>query len=153
GVTATSIRIGYYIAKPDPQQDALLQLAGAYDPPANVEATVKQYTQIYSSVAELYGRKIELVKVQGTGLATDETAAKADADKAAKQLNVFAVIGGPAQAKSFSEELAANHVLCVGTCIIAQPQSFYQQHAPYMWPGGPSPDQTSQMMVSYIQKQ
>jgi Periplasmic binding protein len=152
-VTADTIRIGYYIAKPDPQQDALLQLAGAYDPPAKVEATYREYTRIFQRLFELYGRKVELVKIQGTGLATDETAAKADADKAAKQEHVFAVMGGPAQAKSFSEELAANHVLCIGTCIIAQPQSYYKKHSPYMWPVGPSPDQTSEMMVEYIQKQ
>jgi hypothetical protein len=152
-VTADTIRIGYYIAKPDPQQDALLQLAGAYDPPAKLEATYKGYAKIFEDLFELYGRKVELVKIQGTGLATDETAAKADADKAAKQEHVFAVMGGPAQAKSFSEELAANHVLCIGTCIIAQPQSYYQKHSPYMWPVGPSPDQTSQTMVEYLTKQ
>ena len=55
---------------------------------------------------ELYGRKIELVRSSGTGGSTDEVAAKADADKAAAA-GVFAVIGGPAQARSFQTELAA----------------------------------------------
>jgi len=115
-VTADTIRIGYYIAKPDPVQDGLLKAAGAYDPPANVEQTYKDYVQMFASQYQLWGRKIQLVKVEGTGLATDEVAAKADADKAAKQLHLFAVMGGPAQAESFSAELAANHVLCIGTC-------------------------------------
>jgi hypothetical protein len=150
GVTATTIRVGYYIAKADPQQDGLLKAAGAYDPPANVEQTYKDYVQMFASQYELWGRKIQLVKVQGTGLATDEVAAKADADKAAKQLHLFAVMGGPAQATSFSAELAANHVLCIGTCSISAPQSFISEREPYIWPVGPSPEQTSQMLVSYI---
>jgi hypothetical protein len=153
GVTATTIRIGYYLAKPDAQYDALLQLAGAYDPPAKVEQAVKDYVQIYSSQFETYGRKVQLVKIQGTGTSADETAAKNDADTAAKQDNVFAVIGGPPQAKNFSAELAANHVLCLGTCSIAQPQSYYAQHAPYIWPVGPSPDQADNMMLEYLKKQ
>jgi hypothetical protein len=152
-VTADTIKIGYYIAKPDPQQDGLLQAAGAFDPPAKVEATVKGYTEMYQSLFETYGRKVELVKIQGTGLATDETAAKADADKAAQQDHVFAVLGGPAQAKSFSEELAANHVLCIGTCVLSQPEQFLNQHSPYIWPIGPDPDQTSVMLNEFIKKQ
>jgi len=152
-VTADTIRVGYYIAKPDPQQDALLQAAGAYDPPANIEQAYKDYTQMFASLYQTYGRKVVLVKVQGSGLQTDEVAAKADADTAAKQLHVFAVIGGPAQAQSFSTELAANHVLCIGTCSIAAPQRYTQEHSPYIWGVGPSPEQTSTMLVSFIKQQ
>src|SRR3974390_342316 len=35
GVTADTIRIGVYIAKPDPIGDALLKATGTYDPPDN----------------------------------------------------------------------------------------------------------------------
>jgi hypothetical protein len=152
-VTADTIRIGYYISKADPQQDGLLKAAGAYDPPATVAQTYKDYVQMFASQYQLWGRKIELVKVQGTGLATDEVAAKADADKAAKQLHLFAVMGGPLQAQSFAAELAANHVLCIGTCSIAAPQRFIEEHAPYIWPVGPSPEQTNQMLVGFIKQQ
>src|SRR5215475_987651 len=34
GVTASTIKIGYYIPKPDPAFDGVLAQAGAYDPPA-----------------------------------------------------------------------------------------------------------------------
>jgi hypothetical protein len=153
GVTATTIRIGYYLGKPDAQYDALLQAAGAYDPPAQVEQAVKDYVAIYQSRFETYGRKIQLVKIQGTGTSADDAAAKNDADTAAKQDNVFAVIGGPPQAKAFPSELAANHVLCIGSCAIAQPQAFYAQHEPYIWPAGPSPDQADDMMLSYLKNQ
>jgi hypothetical protein len=152
-VTADTIRIGYYISKSDPQQDALLQLAGAYDPPAKIEQAYKDYVQLFASRYQLWGRKIQLVKVQGTGLQTDEIAAKADADKAAKQLHLFAVIGGPLQAQSFSSELAANHVLCIGICLLADPQRFFQEHSPYIWPNNPSPEQTSRMLVAFLKAQ
>src|SRR5436190_14775972 len=114
GVTADTIRIGYYMAKPDPAFDALTKAAGAYDTPASIDQTTKNYVQIFANMYELYGRKIQLVRIDGTGTLSDEVAARADAKKAAAD-NVFAVIGGPAQAKSFSEELAANKVLCIGT--------------------------------------
>jgi hypothetical protein len=152
-VTADTIRIGYYLSRPDPVTDGLLKATGAYDPPEKIAAAVKSYTKLFESQYQLWGRKIELVKIQGTGASDDEVAAKADADKAAQQLHVFAVIGGPTQAQSFSSELAANKVLCIGTCSIAGPQRFIQEHSPYIWPVGPSPEQTSEMLVSFIKAQ
>jgi hypothetical protein len=152
GVTADTVRVGYYMAKPDPQLDALAKAAGAYDPPANVEQSYKDYTEIFNNIFELYGRKIELVRIDGTGTGTDEVAARADAKKAA-EANLFAVMGGPAQAKSWSEELAANKVLCIGTCIVAQPEQYFRDNSPYLWPTTPSPDQTSTHVVEFIQKQ
>jgi hypothetical protein len=95
---------------------------------------------------------VELVRIDGTGTGSDEVAARADAKKAA-EANVFAVIGGPAQAKSWSEELAANKILCIGTCIIAQPEKYFADNSPYLWPTTPSPDQTSTHVVEFIEKQ
>jgi hypothetical protein len=107
---------------------------------------------LYAGVYQLWGRKIQLVRIDGTGSSSDAVAARADADRAAAA-GVFAVLGGPAQARQFSDELAAKHVLCVGTCIIAQSQQYYQQHQPWVWPTGPSPDQTSAMITEFIKKQ
>ena len=122
-MTADTIKIGYYIAKPDPTFDALLKAAGAYDPPVG-DARRRTRTTPTSTQGryELYGRKVQLVKIQGTGTSTDEVAAKADADQAAAD-GVFAVMGGPTQAQSFETELARKHILCIGTCVIvAQPR-------------------------------
>ena len=67
-VTADTIRIGYYIAKPDPVSDGLLKATGAYDPPAKIEADgTRSYVQLFASQYQLSGRKIQLVKIQGTG--------------------------------------------------------------------------------------
>jgi hypothetical protein len=152
GVTADTIRVGYYMAKPDPQLEALAKAAGAYDEPANTEQGVKNYTEIFNNIYELYGRKVELVRIDGTGTGSDEVAARADAKKAAEQ-NVFAVVGGPAQAKSWSEELAANKILCIGTCIVAQPERYFAENSPYLWPVAPSVEQTSAHVVEFIEKQ
>src|SRR6185436_4985927 len=111
GVTGTSIKVGYFIPKPDPTFDALLKAAGGYDSPASVAQSYKDYTNIYQNLFETYGRKIELVKIQGTGSGTDEVAAKADADAAAAK-GVFAVMGGPTQTRSFAAELSRKHILC-----------------------------------------
>lgn len=152
GVTATTIKIGYYIPKPDPALDGVLAQAGAYDPPDETAQAYKDYAEIYGNTYELYGRKVQLVRIDGSGAQSDSVQARADADRAAAA-GVFAVIGGPAQTKAFADELSQKKILCIGTCIIAQPQRYYEEHAPYMWPTGPSPDQTSTMVTTFIKNQ
>ena len=152
GVTADTIKIGYYIPKPNPTLDGVLAQAGAYDPPEKVAQAYKDYAQIYGGTYELWGRKVQLVRIDGTGALDDPVAARADADTAAAD-GVFAVMGGPAQAKEFSDELAQKHVLCIGQCIIAQPQKYYEDNEPYLWPVGPSPDQSSTMITTLIKNQ
>lgn len=152
GVTADTIRIGVYIAKPDPIGDALLKATGTYDPPDNTYTAYQKYAAIYAGMYELYGRKVQIVRINGTGSISDPVAARADADTAASK-GVFAVVGGPAQAREFGQELAAKHVLCVGTCMVAQPEKWYTDHEPYLWPLGPSPEQSSSMVTEFIKKQ
>jgi Periplasmic binding protein len=152
GVSASTITIAYYVAKPDPQTDALTKAVGAYDTPDQVTAGVKEYMQIFEKYAELYGRTIKLVLLHGTGAATDDTAARADAIKAADELHAFAVIGGPSQSKAFADELTSRGVMCIGTCLIAQPQSFYAAH-PGLFGVGPLPEQPADDTVELIKKQ
>src|SRR5262249_36580343 len=123
-VTRDTIRIGYYSPKPDPATDAILEGAGAYDPPSETDQDYKDYNEIYSKLYETYGRKVQLVRIQGTGKADDATAATNDARTAAEQQHVFAVMGGPAQTRAFAETLAKEKVLCLGTCEIAAPEKF-----------------------------
>jgi hypothetical protein len=152
GVTASTIKIGYYIPKPDPTLDGVLAQAGAYDPPAESAQAYRDYAQIYGNTFELYGRKVQMVRIDGSGAAADSVQARADADRAAAD-GVFAVVGGPLQTKAFSDELAQKKILCIGTCIVAQPQRYYEERAPYMWPTGPAPDQTSTMITTFIKNQ
>ncbi len=151
GVTAEKIRVAFYISPPDPQTEALVKLAGAYDEPKDVQTTLRQYSEIYQGTYELYGREVQLIPLEGSGL--DEAAARADAIRAAEELHVFAVLGGPTQGKAFAEELAAHEVLCLGSCLGAQPESFYRDNAPYVWAPGPSPEQTAAFVTELIAKQ
>ena len=148
GVTATTIKIGYYVSPPGPY-DILLKGAGAYDSPDANAQGYQDYFQIYEHLYELYGRKLQLVRLNGTGPSDDEAAAKADADHAAAE-GVFAVVGGPLQARNFQTELAAKKILCLGTCDIASPQKFVEDNAPYIWPISPTPEQTAKMTTAMI---
>jgi hypothetical protein len=152
GVTADTIKIGFYTAKPDPTYDPILKAAGAYDTPDDTAKAYQDYIDIYAHQLNTYGRKIQLVRIDGSGASTDELAAKADADKAAAD-GVFAVMGGPAQARSFQTELAAKHIMCIGQCVVAAPRDFVKDNSPYIWGTGPNPEQTSQMMTSYVKNQ
>jgi len=152
GVSADTIKIGYYTAKPDPTYDPILKAAGAYDSPEASAKAYQQYIDIYSHQYNLYGRKIELTQIKGSGSSTDEVAAKADADKAAAA-GVFAVIGGPAQARSFQTELAAKKILCMGACVVAAPRKFVADSSPYVWGVGPNPEQTAEMTTTFIKNQ
>ncbi len=150
GVTADTIKIARYVGKPDPAVDAYLRSIGAADEPEQIEQTYNDFLEMYNTMAELYGRKLEVVRLEGTGTATDNVAARADALKA-KELGVFAVIGGPAQTSAFSEELARAKIINVGGAVGSG--EFYKERAPYVWAGGPSPEQTAQMATELIEKQ
>jgi hypothetical protein len=152
GVTASSITIAFYVAKPDPQTDLLTRAVGAYDSPDQVVQGVRDYMQIFAATHELYGRKIKLVLLHGTGTASDDTAARADAIKAVDELHAFAVVGGPSQSKAFADELTSRGVMCIGTCLIAQPQSFYQAH-PGLFGVAPLPEQPALDTIEFANKQ
>jgi hypothetical protein len=152
GVTAKQITIAFYVAKPDPQTDALTKSVGAYDTPASQIQGMKDYIKIFAATHELYGRKIVLKILHGTGTATDATAARADAIKAATELHAFAVLGGPSQTNAFADELTNRGVMCIGGCLIAQPHSFYEQH-PGLFGTGPTADQPADDTLELVKKQ
>ncbi len=151
GVTADTIKVAYYVAKVDPIGDGFAKTIGGYDSPSDIAKTIKGYGEIFSKATELYGRKIEFLPLQGSGASTDETAAQADAEKA-KSMGVFAVIGGPSQTRSFSSTLAKDKILCIGTCLLSQPEAYYKANSPYIYPGI-SPDQTHQFTTEFVVKQ
>jgi hypothetical protein len=152
GVTAKTITIALYVAKPDPQTDALAKAAGAYDTPEQVIQGAKDYVAIFAATHELYGRTIKFVFLHGTGTASDATAARADAIKAATELHAFAVLGGPSQTNAFADELTNRGVACIGTCLISQPASFYKAH-PGLFGLTPLPEQPADDTVEFLKKQ
>jgi hypothetical protein len=153
GVTATSIKVALYVGQNDPLQQALVAGAGASTDPKDYAKTAEGYIKAFESVSELYGRKVDIVQVNATGGPDDHAAAKADALKIAKEIKPFAVLGGPAQAPEFWRELAKDKIMCIGNCSLAQGEKEINDNAPYVWPAGPSPEQSDKLMAELIGNQ
>ncbi len=153
GVTQDTITVALYQAQPDLLQQAFFENTGSDESLAKERDTTQEYVDYFSAHYELYGRKVELVTVKASGAPDDDVAAKADAIKVATEVHAFASFGGPGQTTAYAEELAARGVLCVGDCVIAEPQSFLERHAPYVWPMIASPEQASEHWAAFVGKQ
>jgi len=150
GVTRDTITIALYQAQPDLLQQAYFQQTGSDESLAKERETTQEYVDYFSKHYELYGRTVKLVPVKASGAPDDDVAAKADAIRVATEVHAFASFGGPGQTTAYAEELAARGVLCVGDCVIAEPQSFLERHAPYVWPTTASPEQASEHWAAFV---
>jgi hypothetical protein len=136
GVSSTTIRVVYYIAPPG---DLASALTGATDPPAEQTATAEAYVAMLNKVFELYGRHVQLTAFHATGISTDAVAARADAITVGQQMHAFASLGGPGQTSAYEDQLAREHVICLG-CGLSVPYSSFAANAPYLWDLLPAPD-------------
>ncbi len=84
----------------------------------------------YEQFYELYGRKVDLQFFVGSGIASDEVAARADAVRIAEEIQPFAVLGGPALTAAFGDELSSRGMLCI-SCNPSQPADWYADRDPY----------------------
>jgi hypothetical protein len=153
GVTKDTITVALYQAQPDLLQQAFFQNSGSDESLSAERDTTQQYIDYFSAHYELYGRKVKLVTVKASGAPDDDVAAKSDAIKVATEVHAFASFGGPGQTTAYADELAARGVLCVGDCVIAEPQSFLDSHAPYVWPTIASPEQAGEHWAAFVGKQ
>ncbi len=147
GVTAEKITVVAYTAPAN--GDALAALQGAADEPEQVVATRRDFTAMLQDVSETYGRTVDVVEFAGTGDGDDAVAAQADAVNIAETIAPFAVIGGPALTPVFAEEMARREIICIG-CALGLPDSFTQEHAPYIWGGQPSSEEFLVNLGAYI---
>jgi hypothetical protein len=153
GVTGDQITIVYYEGQEtDPIINYITDAVHVDDTNGDQFATMKQLIRYYETYYELYGRKINLVTFEGTGNATDEVAARADAAQIALQYKPFAVLGGPALTSAFADELAAHKVICI-SCTPGQPASFYSERDPYVWGLDGSPLQKQAHVEEFLKKQ
>ncbi len=106
----------------------------------------------YQAYYELYGRKINLITYEGTGNASDEVAARADAAQIAEEYTPFVVLGGPALTSAFADELSARKVMCIG-CTPGQTPEWYAERSPYVWGLDGSAAQKQEHVVEFITKQ
>ena len=153
GVTGDEITIVYYEGQEtDPIIAYITDAIRVDDTNGDQFATMKELIRYYETYYEMYGRKVNLVTFEGTGNATDEVAARADAAQIALQYKPFAVFGGPALTSAFADELAAHQVICIG-CTPGQPESFYSDRDPYVYGLDGSPIQKEKHVVEFLTKQ
>jgi hypothetical protein len=149
GVTADTVRVVFYAPEESADLASLLGGMGADDSAEERTETLQQYLDLYASVTEQYGRRIELVPFAATGAPDDVVAARADATDVIA-LEPFAVIGGPVLDRgTFAQELAEAGVLCLG-CGTSLPDDMVRDMAPYVWDGPPSPDQILDLLGTWV---
>jgi hypothetical protein len=146
GVTNDSITVVVYVA---PDQDPVLDYITAAiqntDTGDQVEATYNGYNALYQAMYQTYGRKVNLKFLRGSGQSTDAVAARADAVKASEEMGAFAVWGGPALTRAWTDELNARGVTCLGCFGVDTPQ-------PNVFALGTSADQSSDQLTEYVSK-
>ena len=152
GVTADEITIVHYMGPDgDPIINYITDAVKSDDTNAQEQEVVNGFIDYFETYYELYGRSINYVVYESTGLANDEVTARADAQRIADEYKPFAVIGGPALTNAFGDELAAREVLCI-SCGSGSPE-WYAERDPYVWGLDASAEQKQQHVVEFIGKQ
>jgi hypothetical protein len=148
GVTADSIRVVFSAPEAPADLQAIITGLGADDTAEERLQTLNDYAEIYSSVAQLYGRTVEFVPYDATGAPDDVVAARAAATDVLA-MEPFAVLGGPALDRgTFAQELADAGVPCMG-CAGAVPDEMVLDMAPYVWGGAQTPNQFLGMLATW----
>lgn len=152
GVTNDSIKVVIYVPlENDPILSFIYDQVGNDDTPTDVFETYQGYNQLLATYLETYGRKVELVPYDATGSVSDEVAATSDAETIARDLQPFAVIGGPSLTSAFAETLAANEVMCI-SCTPGQTIGWYEERGPYVWDVQKNANQSQLMVAEYVGK-
>ena len=153
GVTKDEITIVYYqgIAA-DPIISYITDAVKVNDTNAQQSETMQSIVDYYQTYYETYGRKVKVIPFEGSGIANDETAARADAVRIAKDIKPFMVWGGPALTSAFADELAANKVMCLA-CTPGQPPDWYVKRDPYVWGIASGAEQAQVHVLEMIKKQ
>ena len=153
GVTADEIVIVHYMGPDgDPVINYITDAVKVDDTNAQEEESINGYVEYFQSFYELYGRKVKMITYESTGLATDEVTARADAQAIVEKYKPFAVIGGPALTNAFSDEMAAQKVLCI-SCGATGSTEWLAERDPYIWAIDGSNEQKQQLVTEYIGKQ
>ena len=152
GVTGDSIKVVVYTPQAnDPVLSFIYAQIGNTDTPDDVFNTYVGFNEIAARYYETYGRRVELVQYRATGGIGDSVAAAADAETIARDLQPFAVLGGPTLTSAFADTLAANQVLCI-SCTPSQTAQWYEERAPYVWDIQKNIDQNLAMTAEYVGK-
>ncbi|MCU1368077.1 MAG: hypothetical protein JWN39_3716 [Ilumatobacteraceae bacterium] len=153
GVTADTITIAVYQGMADdPIISYITDAIKVDDTNAQQAETMTNMVNYFETYYETYGRKVKLQFVEGTGNASDETAARADAVHIAEDIKPFMVWGGPALTNAFADELSAHGVQCLA-CTPGQPPDWYVQRDPNVFGIASGAEQAQVHVLEMIKKQ
>jgi hypothetical protein len=135
GVTGSTITLTYRVpASAEDSTIAALSGSANVSEPAMV-ADFKSYINFFNTQFELYGRKVVLKAFNGQGDYIDEdqgqnlAGAQADA-VTAKDMGAFGdVTFSLGASEAYEQDLAAEHVISFSS--VAEPQRWFEAHAPY----------------------
>jgi hypothetical protein len=146
GVTGDTIKVVAWIpAEDDPVRSLLLQRIGLDATNAEIRETYEGYVEIFQRHYQTYGREVELDFVEASGSILDNTAARADAVRAAEELGAFAVLGGPVIGGAWTDELHARGVVCIACPGISESE-------PSVFSIPPTSGQLRTHLVEYVAK-
>lgn len=152
GVTADTIKVVLYLAQQnDPVLRFIYDQIGNDDTPDQTYETAKGFVSMYNTYYETYGRRVELVRFDASGVSNDPVSAVADAETIAKDIKPFFVVGGPVLTNAFADTLAANRINCI-SCTPPQPDQWYRDRAPHVWDVQKNSEQSQLMAAEYIGK-
>lgn len=152
GVSADEITIVHYMGPDnDPIINYITDAIAVDDTNAQEKEVVADFVEYFERYYEFYGRSINLVTYESSGLASDAVTARADAQRIVEEYSPFAVIGGPALTNAFGDELAARETLCI-SCGGGSPD-WYAERDPYVWGIDGSSEQKQVHVVEFIGKQ
>jgi hypothetical protein len=152
GVTKDEIKIAIYTSQnAEVERQALEATIGRKLPTQEEDDANRDIVmESLNALWETYGRTVTWTRLNASGAPDDEIAAKADAIRAAEEMKVFAVIGGPARTNAFAAELAARQVVCI--CTDSQPEENLEAWAPYVWAPGLAATQRNNMVAELVTK-
>jgi hypothetical protein len=123
GVTGDTIKVVAWLpSEDDPVRSLLLERVGLAAGNDDLRAFYEGYVEIFQRYYQTYGRTVELDFLEASGSILDDTAARADAVRAAEDKGAFAVLGGPVVGSAWTEELHAREVVCVACPGMSGPE-------------------------------
>lgn len=150
GVTADAVKVVYYAPATSADLAAILGGMGLDDSAEQRLDTLQAFVDIQASVAETYGRRIEVVPFAASGASNDPVASTADAIDVIA-MDPFAVVGGPALDRgTFAQAIAEAGIPCYG-CGSYLPDDMVLDMAPYLWDTPPSPNQFLGMLQAWTE--
>lgn len=150
GVTGDTVTIVFYSSPAeDPVLDYITGPIANDDTPEEIAETVENYFAMFNDYYQTYGRTVEFEVLEASGISTDEVAARADAQRAA-EMDPFAVIGGPTLTNAWTDEIAANGIVCIA--CPGGTQEFLEDRAPYVYTITPGGAQTNIHAAEFISK-